>query len=90
MDGIIFLLQDALENPWTLVFLALWGLGWYLKTYTTIKPQWVLPVVGIALGLVLIELSIGGAIAGGLMALLQMGLYDVIKPFMPVTGHWRE
>jgi len=82
MNELIYVLQDAMGNPWTLVFLALWGLGWYLKEYTTVKPQWVLPVVGIALGLALIELSLSGAIVGGLMALTQMGLYDVAKPLI--------
>ena len=38
--------------------------------------------VGIALGVLLIELSLPGAIIGGVMALAQMGLYDVIKPML--------
>ena len=82
MDEIINLLQEALENPWTLLFLAVWGVGWYIKEYTTIKPQWVVPPVGIALGLVLVELSLPGAMIGFVIALARMGLYDVIKPIL--------
>jgi len=79
---IIELLQGALENPWTLLFLAVWGVGWYVKEYTVVKPQWVVPPVGIVLGLVLVELSLPGAIIGFVIALAQMGLYDVIKPIL--------
>lgn len=82
MHEIIELLQGALENPWTLLFLAVWGVGWYVKEYTVVKPQWVVPPVGIALGLVLVELSLPGAIIGFVIALAQMGLYDVIKPIL--------
>ena len=46
---IINLLQSALSDPWSLLFLAVWGVGWYLKTYTTVKPQ--CTAAGIALGL---------------------------------------
>ena len=81
MNEIISLLQEALGNPWMLLFLAVWGLGWFLKEQTNVKPQWVLPVLVIVLGLVLIELSVGGAIVGFVMALAQMGFYDVVKPF---------
>ena len=82
MMEIINLLQSALSDPWSLLFLAVWGVGWYLKTYTTVKPQWALPPLGIALGLALIELSLGGAIVGFVISLAQMGFYDVIKPLM--------
>ncbi len=79
---IITILQQILTDPWMLSFTALWGLGYYLKTYTTLKPEWVLPVVGMLLGWVLIERSIGGAIVGGVMALMQMGAYDMVKPML--------
>lgn len=82
MSEIIELLQGALENPWSLLFLAVLGLGYFIKQFTTLKPQWILPPFGIALGLFLIELSIGGAIIGFIMALAQMGLYDVVKPLL--------
>lgn len=78
---IIQVLQSALSDPWMLLFLAVWGLGWYVKEFTTIKPQWVIPPAGIILGVVLIEQSLGGAIIGMVIALAQMGLYDVVKPF---------
>lgn len=81
---IITLLQEALNNPWSLLFLAVWGIGHYIKEFTHIKPQWVLPIVGIVLGLLLVELSLGGGIIGFVLALIQMGLYDVIKPLRAV------
>lgn len=83
MNEIINLLQEALADPWMLLFLAVWGLGYYVKEFTTVKPQWAIPPVGIILGVVLIEVSVGGAIVGGVMALTQMGLYDVLKPILP-------
>ena len=85
MNEIIELLQEALGNPWMLLFLATWGVGYFLKEHTLlddIKVPWVLFPWGILLGLLLIELSLGGAIVGGIMALAQMGLYDVISPLL--------
>lgn len=79
---IIELLQQALSDPWTLLFLAVWAVGYYVKQFTTLKSQWILPPLGVALGLALIELSIGGAIVGLVIALAQMGLYDVVKPVL--------
>jgi len=85
MFEIIELLQGALENPWTLLFLAVWGIGYFVKEYTPLpsdRVPWIVLPVGIVLGVLLIELSLPGAIIGGVMALAQMGLYDVIKPMV--------
>ena len=82
---IIGVLQDALNNPWMLLFLAVWGLGYFVKEYTSLdskKTPWVILPFGVILGVVLIQQSVGGAIVGGLMALAQMGLYDVVKPLV--------
>ncbi len=84
-NEIIAALESALDNPWMLLFLATWGLGYFLKEYTTlndVKIPWVILPWGVILGLFLIELSLGGAIVGGIMALAQMGLYDVISPML--------
>ena len=85
MFEIIELLQGALENPWTLLFLAVWGIGYFVKEYTPLPgdrvPLILLPM-GIALGVLLIELSLAGGIVGGVMALAQMGFYDVVKPML--------
>jgi len=85
MFEIIELLQGALENPWMLLFLAVWGIGYFVKEYTPLPgdrvPLILLPM-GIALGVLLIELSLAGGIVGGVMALAQMGFYDVVKPML--------
>ena len=85
MFEIIDLLQGALENPWMLLFMAVWGIGYFLKEHTPLdnaKVPWILLPAGIALGLLLVELSLPGGIVGGVLALAQMGFYDVIKPLM--------
>ena len=85
MFEIIELLQGALADPWMLLFLAVWGIGYFVKEYTPLpgdRVPWIVLPVGIALGVLLIELSLPGAIIGGVMALAQMGLYDVIKPMV--------
>ena len=85
MFEIIELLQEALENPWMLLFLAVWGIGYFVKEYTPLpgdRVPWIVLPVGIVLGVLLIELSLPGAIIGGVLALAQMGFYDVIKPLI--------
>lgn len=85
MHEIIDLLKTALQDPWMLLFLAVWGLGYFLKEFSTLdskKIPWIVLPFGIVLGVFLVELSAGGAIIGGVMALAQMGLYDVIKPML--------
>lgn len=85
MFEIIELLQEALENPWMLLFLAVWGIGYFVKEYTPLpgdKVPWIVLPVGVILGVLLIELSLPGAIIGGVLALAQMGFYDVIKPLI--------
>ncbi len=85
MFEIIDLLQGALADPWMLLFLAVWGVGYFVKEFTPLpgdRTPWIVFPVGIILGVLLIELSLPGAIIGGVMALAQMGLYDVVKPLM--------
>ena len=76
-------LEAALSSPWALLFLGTWVLGWFLKEQVNI-PNRLIPVAllawGIFLGLMLIELSIGGGIIGAVMAAVQMGAYDIAKP----------
>lgn len=89
MFEIIDLLQGALADPWMLLFLAVWGIGYFVKEHTPLpgdKTPWIVLPVGIVLGVLLIELSLPGAIIGGVMALAQMGLYDVVKPLLAAAG----
>ena len=85
MSEIIEMLEKALGDPWALLFLATWAAGFFLKEYTVLDNQkipWVLLPLGVGLGLALIEVSAGGAIIGCIMALVQLGAYDVIKPLL--------
>ena len=85
MLEIIDLLQGALENPWMLLFLVIWGMGYFLKEHTPLdnaKVPWILLPAGVVFGLLLIELSLPGGIVGGVLALAQMGFYDVVKPLV--------
>ncbi|NLA05768.1 MAG: hypothetical protein GX881_08680 [Firmicutes bacterium] len=85
MFEIIDLLQGAMANPWMLLFLAIWGIGFFVKEHTPLdssRVPWIVLPVGIALGVALIEVSLAGAIIGGVMALAQMGFYDVVKPLL--------
>ena len=89
MYEIIDLLQGALADPWMLLFLAVWGVGYFVKEYTPLaadRTPWIVLPVGIILGVLLIELSLPGAIIGGVMALAQMGFYDVVKPLLAAAG----
>ncbi len=82
---IIHALEQAIQDPWTLMFLAVWVVGYFMKTYTALdaaKIPWVLVPVGIGLGLWVIDLSLGGAVAGAVIALTQMGAYDAIQPLL--------
>ena len=79
---IIELLQEAMENPWLFLFLSVWAAGYFLKEMTKVRNDYIPLIVlglGIVLGLLLIEISIHGALIGGLMAVLQVGGYDVAK-----------
>lgn len=85
MFEVIDLLQGALADPWMLLFLAVWGVGYFVKEFTPLpgdRVPWIVLPVGIVLGVLLIELSLPGAIIGGVMALAQMGFYDVVKPLL--------
>jgi len=86
MPEIIELLKGASQDPWILTYILLWAVGWFLKEKTRLNNE-AIPVVllglGLGLGLLLIELSVFGAIAGGLLALAQMGFYDLLKPMLP-------
>ena len=82
---IIGLLEDAISNPWMVLYLATWVIGIMLKSYTKLdakKIPWILVPFGAVLALFVIELSISGAVVGAAMALLQMGLYDTLKPLI--------
>ena len=60
MFEIIDLLQGALADPWMLLFLAVWGVGYFVKEHTSLEVPWIVLPVGIILGVFLIELSLRG------------------------------
>lgn len=78
----IDLLITSIENPLILSFIFIWVLGWCLKNKTKIDnrriPLILIPI-GILLGLFIIETSVKGIVTGILIALLQMGGYDLFK-----------
>ena len=82
MNEIIAILQEAQNNPWALLFITIWAMGWFIKEKTPCPDQYVpliLPVIGTLFGLFLLSATPEGALFGFLIALMQMGFYDVMK-----------
>lgn len=81
---LISALEGVLGNPWMILFLATWVIGFMLKEHTEKFPNdlipWVLFPFGIVLGWILIESSIGGMVVGGIIGALQMVTYELWKP----------
>lgn len=70
------------SNPQMALFLSIFIVGWLLKEHSSLNNQlipWALSIVGVLLGLFLVEMSIQGAIVGLVMAYLMMAFYDKIK-----------
>lgn len=84
-DQLIGILKIIMGNPWLLLFAALFLVGFMLKEHTTFNNKlipWVIFILGIFLGLILIQLSLPGAIIGGVMAWIIIGFYEQIKSTM--------
>ena len=82
IEKLIEFLEGVLANPWMLMFVGVWVVGYMLKEKTTLDNgliPWIVLVVALTLGLFLIELSLGGAIVGLLIGYIQIGFYDQIK-----------
>ena len=82
MNEIITILQEAQNNPWTLLFISIWGIGWLMKEKLNLSKSIipiVLPIIGMGLGVILLSPSPEGVLIGFLIALVQMGFYDIIK-----------
>lgn len=82
VNQVVEALKAIMKNPWMLAFLALFLFGWILKEHTKLPNKlipWFLTVAGIVLGLVLIEMSLSGAIIGWALAYIVMALYEKIK-----------
>lgn len=80
-------IRQASENPWTLLFFALWALGAFLKHGTNISNNWIptiLVVCGSTLGTLIIEMSVKGFVVGFIVAVLMIGahagLNHTLKP----------
>ncbi|MZQ97218.1 MAG: hypothetical protein GT601_06050 [Acidaminobacter sp.] len=70
------------SNPQMALFLSVFIVGWLLKEHSSLNNQlipWALSIVGVVLGLLLIELSLSGGITGLIMAYIMMAFYDKIK-----------
>ncbi|AKL95034.1 hypothetical protein CACET_c15850 [Clostridium aceticum] len=82
LDSIIEVLKVFLVNPWLLVFGGLWVVGYMLKEHSNLNNKlipWILLVLGGALGIFLIEWSLGGLIIGLLMSYMIIGFYEHLK-----------
>lgn len=78
----IELLKIIMNNSYLLAFTALFVIGYMLKEYTTFNNKlipWALFVLGIIMGLSIIQFSLTGAVAGGIIAWVVMGSYEHLK-----------
>ena len=86
---IIEALQGAMQNPWMLLFIGTWVLGYMLKEHTPLENDlipWALFVWGGILGFVLIERSLGAVIVGVFIGAAQIAMYEAFKPFKRFAG----
>lgn len=82
INGVIEVLKIFLNNSWLLSFGGLWVIGYMLKEHSRVNNKlipWVILSLGVALGIALIEKSLGGAIVGLLMSYIIIGFYEHIK-----------
>ena len=85
LNELFQMLEQSLNNIYSLLFMLLFGVGWFLKEKTQTPNKYIpiiLAVLGIILGLTILQLSIKGASAGFILSLLIMGFYDQIKPLI--------
>ena len=78
----IELLKLIMNNSYLLAFTALFVIGYMLKEHTTFNNKlipWALFALGILMGLSLIQFTLTGAVAGGIMAWVVMGSYEHLK-----------
>lgn len=90
---LITLLKVIMVNPWLLSFFGLFIIGYMLKEYTNLSNKvipWVLFVIGIIMGISLIQCSKEGAIIGGMMAWIIMGAYEHIKNTTEVYFNYKK
>lgn len=76
------LLKVVMNNPWLLLFFALFGLGYALKEYTSLNNK-LIPIViiiaGIALAMILIQWSLQGSLIGLVIGVIICGWYETLK-----------
>lgn len=82
INYLIELLKFIMKNSYLLAFTALFVVGYMLKEHTNFNNKlipWVLFFLGILMGLSLIQFTLSGAVAGGIMAWVVMGSYEHFK-----------
>lgn len=75
-------LESILTNPYSLLFFALFGLGYFLKEHTKF-PNKLIPVAliltGVGLAFLLLGVSLSAALVGFVIASLIMANYETIR-----------
>lgn len=82
LTALIEILKNLLENPWMLLFLGVWIIGYMLKEHTPLKNTyipWIILGVAGALSFVLLEQSLNGVIIGFIIGYIQIGMYEHYK-----------
>jgi uncharacterized membrane protein YjjB (DUF3815 family) len=82
MQELINILQWMMNNPWMLLFISVWVIGWFLKEKTNINNKlipWIVLIVAMGLGFYLLERSVAGIIIGALIGYIMIGFYSQIK-----------
>ena len=82
MEMFIVDLQAILTNPYSLLFLALFGLGYFIKEKTKISNK-LIPIIliasGIGLAFLLLGVSVTAGIIGFVLSSLIMANYETIR-----------
>ena len=73
---------EILANPWVAVFTGLWIVGYLLKHHTRINNShipWVITVIGAAMGITLLDVSLSGGVAGAAVGMFAIGIHSMAK-----------
>ncbi|MTI82129.1 MAG: hypothetical protein FH758_14910 [Firmicutes bacterium] len=83
--NIVEIIKSSMNDPWLEILIVIWALGWILKN-TKIVGTRVVPLllvaVGMVLGLILIEPSLNGLLAGFVLSVFAIGSHSTVKNSM--------
>ena len=78
----IEIVKQMVADPWLLIVLTLFCVGWFLKTQVPIITKYipaVLAVLGIILGYIFLEQTLTGVISGFALAVMSIGGHSALK-----------